>query len=141
MSTATQTKVTVSATVNAPVEKVWQLWSTPADIMQWNTASEDWHTPSAENDLRVGGTFSARMEAKDGSFGFDFGGTYDVVAEHKQISYTLGDGRKVDVYFDADGDTTQVTETFDAESQNPVEMQQAGWQAILDNFKKYVEGK
>jgi len=141
MSTATQTKVTVSATINAPVEKVWKLWSTPADIMQWNNASDDWHTPRAENDLRVGGTFSTRMEAKDGSFGFDFGGTYDVVEEHIQISYTLGDGRKVDVHFDGDDNTTHVKETFDAESQNPVEMQQAGWQAILDNFKKYAEAQ
>jgi len=133
------TKVTVSATVNAPVEKVWQCWNTPADIMKWCSASEDWHTPKSENDLRVGGAFSSRMEAKDGSFGFDFGGIYDVVDEHKQISYTMGDGRKVDIHFANDGNATHIKETFDAESVNPVDMQQAGWQAILDNFKKYTE--
>jgi uncharacterized protein YndB with AHSA1/START domain len=139
MSTANKTKVTVSADINAPVEKVWKLWNTPADIMKWNSASDDWHTPKSENDLRVGGAFTARMEAKDGSFGFDFGGIYDVVDEHRQISYTLGDGRKVDVLFSSNGNTTSVVETFEAEGTNPVEMQQAGWQAILDNFKKYAE--
>lgn len=140
MSTsASPTKVTVSASINAPVEKVWKLWTTPEDIMAWNSASPDWHTPRAENDLRTGGSFSSRMEARDGSFGFDFGGVYDLVDEHRQISYTMGDNRKVDVHFATEGGVTQVTETFDAESQNPVDMQQAGWQAILDNFKKYAE--
>lgn len=141
MSTAAKPKITVSATINAPVEKVWKLWSTPEDIMQWNNASEDWHTPKAENDLRVGGIFTSRMEAKDGSFGFDFGGIYDVVDTNKRIAYTLGDERKVDVVFTAQGDSTQVDETFEAESTHSLEMQQGGWQAILDNFKKYAEAQ
>ena len=135
------TRLTVETTVRAPIGKVWSAYTTPDDIKQWNAASDDWHTTQASVDLRVGGAFSSRMEAKDGSFGFDFGGTYDVVEEHIQISYTLGDGRKVDVHFDGDDNTTHVKETFDAESQNPVEMQQAGWQAILDNFKKYAEAQ
>lgn len=138
MENATQ-QVTISAVINAPVDKVWKQWTTPADIMNWNNASPDWHTPRAENDLRVGGSFSSRMEAKDGSFGFDFGGVYDEVETHKVIAYTLGDNRKVRVVFESNGSNTTVTETFDAENQNPVEMQRAGWQSILDNFKKYVE--
>lgn len=133
------TKVTISATVNAPVEKVWNNWTTPADIMQWNTASPDWHTTRAENDLRVGGSFLSRMEAKDGSFGFDFGGVYDAVDTHKHIAYTMGDGRKVTIDFTADGGTTKIDSVFDAETQNPIEMQRGGWQAILDNFKRYTE--
>lgn len=133
------TKVTVEATVKAPVEKVWEYWTTPLHIMQWNSASEDWHTPSATNDLRTGGSFTCRMEAKDGSFGFDFGGTYDEVIPDKHISYTMSDGRKVTVDFTAGSDGTHVSETFDAESENPVDMQRAGWQAILDNFKRHTE--
>ena len=140
MENATQ-QVTISAVVNAPVDKVWAAWTTPADIMNWNNASPDWHTPRAENDLRVGGTFTSRMEAKDGSFGFDFGGVYDEVETHKVIAYTLGDNRRVRVLFESNGQQTTVTETFDAENQNPVGMQRAGWQAILDNFKKYTEAK
>lgn len=132
-------QVTISAVINAPVDKVWKQWTTPADIMNWNNASPDWHTPRAENDLRAGGSFSSRMEAKDGSFGFDFGGVYDEVETHKVIAYTLGDNRKVRIVFESNGSNTTVTETFDAENQNPVEMQRAGWQSILDNFKKYVE--
>lgn len=138
-TTKSTTKVTVEATINAPVEKVWNYWSEPAHIMKWNSASDDWHTPFSENDLRTGGEFKSRMEAKDGSFGFDFGGTYDDVVTHKRIAYTMGDGRKVHVDFTTTGDQTHVSETFDAESQNPVEMQRGGWQAILDNFKKYTE--
>jgi len=133
------TKVTVAATINAPVEKVWEYWTGPEHIKKWNSASGDWHTPRAENDLRVGGHFSSRMEARDGSMGFDFGGVYDVVEKHEQIGYTMGDGRKVQVLFSGDANNTSVTETFDAEKTNPVEMQQAGWQAILDNFKRYAE--
>lgn len=108
-------------------------------LTKWNSASEDWHTPFAENDLRTGGSFKSRMEAKDGSFGFDFGGIYDEVKTHERILYTMGDGRKVDVRFAAVGNDTLVEETFDAEGENPAEMQKAGWQAILDNFKKYTE--
>jgi len=139
METATKTTITVETMVKAPVEKVWKFWTLPEYITKWNSASDDWHTPRAENDLRVGGKFSARMEAKDGSFGFDFGGTYDAVKENELIEYTLGDDRKVVVYFTANGDETKVVETFEAESTNSIDMQKGGWQAILDNFKKYVE--
>lgn len=139
MESTNKTKVTVEATIKAPVEKVWKLWSTPEDIKKWNSASDDWHTPKAENDLRTGGSFTSRMEAKDGSFGFDFGGVYNEVVTHQLIAYTMGDGRTVKVTFTPNGNETRVTEIFDAENQNPVEMQQAGWQAILNNFKKYVE--
>lgn len=133
------TVITVATTVNAPVEKVWKLWSEPSHITQWCTATDEWHTPNATNDLRTGGQFNTRMEAKDGSMGFDFGGTYSDVTLHKHIAYEMDDGRKVDITFESNGDTTTVTESFDAENENPVEMQKGGWQAILDNFKKYVE--
>ena len=139
METANRTKITVANTVKAPVEKVWNLWTAPEHIKKWNSASEDWHTPFAENDLRVGGKFSARMEAKDGSFGFDFGGIYDEVIPNKRIAYTLGDDRKVIVNFTANGNETEVVETFDAEDENSVEVRKGGWQAILDSFKRYVE--
>lgn len=133
------TKITIEASVKAPVEKVWKMWSNPEDIKKWNSASDDWHTPHAENDLRTGGKFSSRMEAKDGSFGFDFGGVYDEVKDHETIAYTMADDRKVKITFKANGGETHIVQTFDAESQNPVEMQRDGWQAILDNFKKYAE--
>ena len=139
METATRTSITVENTINAPVEKVWAYWSAPEHITKWNNASEDWHSPRAENDLRTGGKFSTRMEAKDGSMGFDFGGTYDEVKTNEVIAYTMSDGRKVVVNFTKEGDQTKVIETFDAEETNPIEMQRGGWQAILDNFKKYVE--
>ncbi len=132
-------QITVQSEVNAPVEKVWDYWNAPEHIMKWNSASPDWHTPKSENDLRVGGKFSARMEAKDGSFGFDFGGVYDEVVANERIAYTMEDGRKTQITFINRGDATEVIETFDAEGENPIEMQQAGWQAILDNFKKYTE--
>jgi uncharacterized protein YndB with AHSA1/START domain len=135
----TKTLITVEATINAPVEKVWKYWAGPEHITKWCNASDDWHAPKAENDLRVGGKFSTRMEAKDGSFGFDFGGVYDDVKTNELIAYTMGDGRTVKVIFKGEGNTTKVVETFEAETQNPVEMQQGGWQAILDNFKKYTE--
>lgn len=135
----TRTQITVSTTVNAPVAKVWQCWTTPADIMVWNTASPDWHTTYAENDLQVGGKFISTMAAKDGSFSFDFGGIYDAVTEHALIAYTMGDGRKATTTFQANGDSTLVTTVFDAENENPVEMQRGGWQAIMDNFKRYTE--
>ena len=139
METTTTTKITVENTVHAPIEKVWELWTSPAHITKWTHASDDWHTPFAENDLRVGGKFSSRMEARDGSFGFDFGGVYDAVKEHELIEYTLGDGRKVVIHFAGQGNETRVVETFDAEGTNSVDMQKGGWQAILDNFKKYAE--
>lgn len=139
METGNPTKITVQTTVKAPVEKVWKYWNEPQHITQWSFASEDWHAPSATNDLRPGGKLVVRMEAKDGSAGFDFSGTYDVVNEPKEVTFTLDDGRKVNVVFTAQGDETLIVETFDAESSFPVEYQQAGWQAILDNFKRHVE--
>jgi uncharacterized protein YndB with AHSA1/START domain len=139
METAAKTAITVATTINAPVEKVLRFWSLPEHITKWCSASDDWHTPKAENDLRTGGKFLSRMEAKDGSFGFDFGGVYDAVKTNELIEYTIGDGRKVTIQFAANGNETKVTETFEAESTNPIEMQRGGWQAILDNFKKYVE--
>jgi uncharacterized protein YndB with AHSA1/START domain len=141
MTTEHKTVITVENTINAPVEKVWEYWTKPEHITQWNNASDDWHTPRAENDLRVGGNFVSRMEARDGSFGFDFGGVYDAITTNEYIEYTLGDGRKVTVTFTAGGITTKVIESFEAESTNPIEMQKGGWQNILDNFKKYTEAK
>lgn len=135
----TKVKVTIESQINAPIEKVWNYWNSPEHITQWNAASEDWHSPWAENDLRTGGSFRARMEAKDGSFGFDFGGIYDEVKEHERIAYTMSDGRQVWVDFKVNNDGVYVKEVFDAEQTNPVEMQRAGWQAILDNFKRYTE--
>ncbi len=131
--------ITVETIINAPVEKVWERWTEPKHIIKWNAASDDWHTPHATNDLRTGGSFTSRMEAKDGSMGFDFGGIYDEVNTHKLISYTMADGRKVKVEFLAEGDQTRVKETFDAETTHSRDMQKAGWQAILDNFKNYSE--
>jgi uncharacterized protein YndB with AHSA1/START domain len=140
METATKAAtITVETTVNQPVENVWNLWSEPQHIQNWCSASDDWHTPHAENDLRTGGKFFSRMEAKDGSFGFDFGGVYDEVTEHRHIAYTMGDGRKVTIDFTPEGNATHISETFDPEDTNPAEMQRGGWQAILDNFKKYAE--
>lgn len=133
--------ITIETSVDAPIETVWSCWTEPEHIMQWNSASPDWHTPSATNDLREGGSFTSRMEAKDGSIGFDFGGTYTKVIEHKEIAYRMDDGRKVSVTFDGHGGHTHISETFDPESENPVEMQRAGWQSILDNFKSYVEAQ
>ncbi|GAB2544089.1 SRPBCC family protein [Rhodanobacter koreensis] len=131
-------KITVEANVNAPIEHVWHAWTTPDDIKQWNTASDDWHTTSASVDLRVGGAFSSRMEAKDGSMGFDFAGIYTKIVKHKLIEYTFGD-RVAQIEFDAAGNGVNVCVRFDAESENPVEQQRQGWQAILNNFARYVE--
>jgi len=131
--------ITVTATINAPVEKAWNYWTSPKHITQWYNASDDWHAPRAENDLQVTGKFTTRMEAKDGSFGFDFNGIYDEIKTNELISYTIEGGRKVSITFSENGNETIVTETFEAENENPIDMQRAGWQAILDNFKKYVE--
>lgn len=139
MEATQKNAITVESTIHAPVDKVWKYWSAPEHITKWCNASDDWHAPHAENDLRTGGKFSTRMEAKDGSFGFDFGGVYDEVVTNKTIAYTMGDGRKVKISFMADGDKTKVSETFDPENENPVEMQRGGWQAILNNFTKYTE--
>lgn len=137
--TTSKQKITIEATINQSIEKVWKAWTTPADIMIWNTASEDWHTTKAENDLRVGGKFLSRMEAKDGSFGFDFIGTYAAVKNNELIAYTMEDGRECITNFSQQGNTTHIVTTFDAEDTNPIEMQKGGWQAILNNFKKYAE--
>ncbi|TRZ41266.1 SRPBCC family protein [Robertkochia solimangrovi] len=131
--------ITVQTQIKAPVDKVWEYWTTPEHIINWNNASDDWHTPKAEVDLKVGGRFTSRMEAKDGSFGFDFGGEYTEVTDSAFIAYVMDDGRHVSITFDSEGGETTVTETFDPENQNPLEMQRQGWQAILDNFKKYTE--
>jgi uncharacterized protein YndB with AHSA1/START domain len=139
MEPGDKTVVTVGAVVSAPVEKVWEFWTNPVHIIKWNSASPDWHTPWAKNDLRVGGAFSSRMEARDGSMGFEFGGVYDEVKTNEFISYTMADGRRAEIQFDPHGDQTKVTESFDAETENSVEMQQMGWQAIMDSFKKYTE--
>jgi uncharacterized protein YndB with AHSA1/START domain len=134
-----QTAITVESTIKVPVEKAWQYWTKPEHITKWNNASDSWHTPFAQNDLRVGGKFLSRMEARDGSFGFDFAGVYDVVKENERIEYTLGDDRKVVINFTGNENETKVAETFEAENTHSVEMQREGWQAILNNFKKYVE--
>lgn len=139
METSNKATITVEATVHAPVDKVWEYWTEPQHITKWCNASDDWHAPNAENDLRPGGKFLTRMEAKDGSFGFDFGGVYDEVRLNELISYTMGDGRKVTINFISQDHDTKVIETFDAETTHSIEMQEAGWQAILDNFKKYSE--
>ena len=132
--------ITINTTVNAPIENVWKCFNEPEHIKRWNNASEDWHTPAAENDLRPGGRFNYRMEAKDGSFGFDFCGTYDEVKLYEIVDYTLDDDRKVKITFVGDGNKTEVTESFEAEATNSLELQRAGWQSILDNFKRYTEG-
>ena len=134
-------KITVEAKVNASIQKVWDCWTNPKLIVKWNFANDEWCCPSAENDLRLGGKFTSRMEAKDGSFGFDFGGVYTEVKTHELISYTMEDGRKAEVHFKEENDQTTVTEIFDAENQNSVELQKAGWQAILNNFKKCAEAQ
>ena len=139
MATENSAPITIEASINAPVEKVWEFWNNPEHIKKWAFASPEWHAPKAENDLREGGEFSTTMAAKDGSMSFDFGGIYTAVDQNKLIEYTLGDGRKVKIVFEADGNRTNIKETFDPESQNPVEMQRGGWQAILDNFKKHTE--
>ncbi|MCX6230732.1 MAG: SRPBCC family protein [Bacteroidetes bacterium] len=134
-------KITVKTKVLAPIEKAWQCWTTPEDIVKWNFASDEWHCPKAENDFRQHGKFVYRMEAKDGSFGFDFWGIYDNIENQKLIEITMGDNRKLSISFIADGDSTLVIENFEAEAINTEELQRTGWQAILDNFKKHVESK
>jgi uncharacterized protein YndB with AHSA1/START domain len=139
METKNATKVTVQSNVKAPVAKVWEYYNGPEHITKWNSPSPDWHCPSASSDLRPGGKFKSRMEAKDGSFGFDFEGIYDVVKTNELVEYTLGDGRKVQTQFIANGNETKVITIFDPENQNPVDFQQQGWQAILDCFVRYAE--
>lgn len=133
-------KITVEATVAAPIEQVWRAYTTPEDIKQWNAASDDWHTTAAAVDLRVGGAFSSRMEAKDGSMGFDFAGTYTRIIEHKLIEYSFGD-RAAQVEFSGGPDSTTIRVAFDSEATQSIEQQRDGWQAILNNFARYVEAK
>ena len=134
-------KITVKALISASVSKTWQLYTQPEHITQWNFASENWQCPFAENDMKVGGKYLARMEAKDGSFGFDFEAIYSQITEGERFTYSGVDGRVIDVMFAALGDKTELTITFDAEQENSIELQQNGWQAILNNFKKYAEGE
>jgi uncharacterized protein YndB with AHSA1/START domain len=134
-----KTLITVQATIHAPVEKVWTLWTLPEHITKWNSASEEWHTPRASNDLRVGGKFTSRMEAKNGDMGFDFEGIYTNIIINELIESTLLDGRSLKIVFENENGKTTVTEIFEAETENPAELQQFGWQSILNNFKKYVE--
>lgn len=131
-------EITVDTTISAPIDQVWRAYTTPADIKQWNAASDDWHTTAASVDLRVGGNFSSRMEAKDGSMGFDFAGTYTKIVENQLIAYSFGD-REAQVEFANSPAGVTVRVTFDSESTYPIEQQRQGWQSILDNFKKYVE--
>lgn len=139
METAVKTAITVETTVNAPVEKVWKFWTQPEHITKWCQASDDWHAPYAENDLRLNGKFKTTMAAKDGSASFDFEGVYTNVQPNQVIEYTMADGRRVKILFTDQLGGTTVTETFDPENTNPIELQRGGWQAILDNFKNYVE--
>jgi uncharacterized protein YndB with AHSA1/START domain len=141
METEQKTKITVETFVNAAKDVVWKLWTTPEDIVHWNNASDDWQTSNAKIDLKAGGEFLYRMEAKDGSSGFDFSGVFDTVQPKEFIAYTIGDGRKVEINFIGNGSITKISETFEAEDQNPIEMQLDGWQAILNNFKKYSESR
>lgn len=140
MKTPDNASITVETIINAPVEKVWQHFTLPQHIEQWYQASDDGHAPRAENDLRKGGRFNIRLAAKDGSAGFDFEGVYDNIEEHKAVAYTLADGRKVALQFISEGDSTRVVEEFEPENVHSIDLQKSGWQAILDNFKKYVEG-
>ncbi len=134
-----QNIIQIETIILAPVEVAWHYFNDPEHIVHWNNASPDWHTPHAENNLQVGGNFSYTMAAKDGSFSFDFWGTYDVIEENKLIKYTLGDSRKVTVEFVSVEDDSKIIETFESEKENSIELQKNGWQAILNNFKKYVE--
>ncbi len=131
--------ISISAWIEKPLEIVWKVWIRPVHVKKWNNASPDWHTPFAKNNLKVGGKFNYRMEARDGSFGFDFEGVYQKVETEKLIAYVLPDGREVSILFEKQGNGVLVTETFDPEHENSVELQRQGWQAILDNFKRYAE--
>lgn len=131
--------ITIETLIKAPIEKIWDCWTAPEHIVKWNNASDDWHTPLAENDLRVDGIFLSRMAARDGSFSFDFTGRYTVVKQHEYIEYVLADGRVVAISFIPEEDSVKVIETFEAEGENSIELQRDGWQAILNNFKQYTE--
>lgn len=131
--------ITIETTVNRPIERIWETWNEPRHIIHWGFASDDWHVPAAQNDLRVNGTFNYRMEAKDGSEGFDFSGVYTEIVPNKRIAYVLGDGRKVSIEFTEAGNATKINQSFEAENEYPPEYQKEGWQSILNNFKNYTE--
>ncbi|NBW03456.1 MAG: hypothetical protein EBR87_07070 [Cytophagia bacterium] len=133
--------IEVQIQIRASVETVWDCFTNPKHIVHWNFASPDWHCPKAINDLREGGEFHYTMAAKDGSFEFDFWGTFQQIEDVKKLEIVLGDDRKMSVIFDSKGDETILTELFEPESENSIELQKAGWQAILSNFKNYVEAK
>ena len=132
--------ITVNATIQAPITKVWEYWTNPEHVKNWNFAASDWHCPEATNNLEVGSEFHYTMSAKDNSFSFDFWGTYQEIIDQKYLSILIGDGRQMKVSFESTSEDTKVIEEFEPEKVNPEEMQRAGWQMILDNFKKYVEG-
>ena len=134
-----KTSITVETLIKAPIEKIWKYWNEPKHITQWCNASDDWHAPHAENDLKINGKFKTTMAARDGSMSFDFEGIYTNVQKDKVIEYVIIDGRKVKITFSVQGDQVKVVETFEAENENPIEMQRGGWQSILNNFKKYTE--
>ncbi len=138
MEQVARISITVETTVPVSPELAWEYWTKPAHITQWNQASDDWHTPRAESDLRAGGAFSSRMESKDGKYGFDFGGIFDTVEPPRLLAYTIGDGRKVQVTFESVASGTHIVETFEAEGENSAELQRQGWQAIMDSYRKYV---
>ncbi len=133
------TKITIQVLVSADRQKVWDYYTQTEHITKWYFAIDTWHCPAASNDMRVGGKYLARMEAKDGSFGFDFEATYNEIVDGEKFTYVMTDNRVVNAIFKDLGDKTEVTITFEAENENPVGMQQSGWQSILDNFKKYTE--
>jgi len=134
-------KIQIESTVNNTIDKVWDCWTNPEHIVNWNFASDDWHCPNATNDLKVGGKFSSTMAAKDGSFSFEFAGIYDELIHHQYIKYTMEDGRQVETTFKVENNSVLITSIFDAEEINSADMQKSGWQAILNNFKKYTESK
>lgn len=132
-------KITVETKVNSSIDKIWEFWTKPEHIVNWNFAIPEWHCPKAKNNLEVGKPFSYRMEAKDGSMGFDYSGTYTKIEPNSEIEYALEDGRKVNITFEREGDSVSIIENFEIEDTNTLEQQRQGWQAILDNFKTYVE--
>ncbi|RZL19553.1 MAG: polyketide cyclase [Pedobacter sp.] len=139
MEQQNKTIITVGTIVSAPLTTVWEAWTKPEHIMKWTFASDDWHAPHAENELKVAGKFSTTMAAKDGSVSFEFYGTYTDVQPEKFIAYTMGDGRRAEITFNEIGDQTEIVESFEAEETNPIKMQHDGWQSIVDNFKKHTE--
>ncbi|MBK8368903.1 MAG: SRPBCC domain-containing protein [Bacteroidetes bacterium] len=136
-----KTVIKIETIVNKPIDQVWEMWTKPEHITQWCFASDDWHAPNSTSDFKIGGKLNTRMEAKDGSFGFDFWGIYNDIKPNEKVGITLGDDRKWDTYFSLVEGGVKVVEEFEAENENPIEMQQAGWQMILNNFKKYAQSK